>query len=123
MSAITTQDLPSAFAGKNHALLCRSYAKGRDWYDFLWYVNKMIVPNMALLHAALVQQGPWQDQTIELTPDWLLRELRTIIQQNPWPEIVQDVRRFLPASRQGQLDLWNAEFFLYHLDKLGETLS
>jgi len=38
-AAITTQDLGSGFATKSHALLCRGYTKGRDWYDFLWYVS------------------------------------------------------------------------------------
>ncbi len=32
------QDLPSNFALKLHALLCRPYVKGRDWFDFGWYV-------------------------------------------------------------------------------------
>jgi len=34
------QDLSSNFALKIHALLCRPYLKGRDWYDFNWYVKK-----------------------------------------------------------------------------------
>ncbi len=35
LSRVTVQDLPTLFAGKLHALLCREYLKGRDWYDFL----------------------------------------------------------------------------------------
>jgi len=35
-AAVRIFDLPSLFAGKIHALLCRSYLKGRDWYDFIW---------------------------------------------------------------------------------------
>jgi hypothetical protein len=38
--ALTVQDMPSLFAGKMHALLCREYVKGRDWYDFLWYTGR-----------------------------------------------------------------------------------
>src|SRR5580704_4723863 len=38
--SVQSQDLPSLFASKNHALLCRDYIKGRDWYDFSWYVAK-----------------------------------------------------------------------------------
>ncbi len=37
---ITTQTLSSGFGTKVHALLCRRYVKGRDWYDFLWYVAR-----------------------------------------------------------------------------------
>ncbi len=40
VSSVTVQDLPSLFAGKLHALLCREYAKGRDWYDFIWYTSR-----------------------------------------------------------------------------------
>lgn len=44
-SSIDVQDLPSNFANKSHALLCRKYEKGRDWYDFHWYVSKQVIPN------------------------------------------------------------------------------
>ena len=36
------QDLSSNFALKIHALLCRGFLKGRDWYDFSWYITKGI---------------------------------------------------------------------------------
>ena len=35
-------DLPSLFAGKLHAILYRDWksrVKGRDFYDFVWYVS------------------------------------------------------------------------------------
>ncbi len=35
---------PSNFALKIHALLCRGYLKGRDWYDFSWYVSNGVLP-------------------------------------------------------------------------------
>ena len=40
--SITAQDLPSLFASKLHAILCRPYVKGRDWFDFVWYVSKKL---------------------------------------------------------------------------------
>ncbi|MFH1416310.1 MAG: nucleotidyl transferase AbiEii/AbiGii toxin family protein [Elusimicrobiota bacterium] len=50
-------DLPSLFAGKVHALLCRKYTKGRDWYDLLWYLTnfKGLEPNVTMLNNALRQ--------------------------------------------------------------------
>jgi hypothetical protein len=33
-------DLPSLLAGKLHAAITRKYAKGRDWYDLLWYLSQ-----------------------------------------------------------------------------------
>ena len=58
-SSITTETLPTLFAGKSHALLCRKYEKGRDWYDFLWYLGNKIPVNYNRLRAAL-------DQTVSL---------------------------------------------------------
>src|SRR3546814_16786238 len=51
--------LPSNFALKIHALLCRGFLKGRDWFDFSWYVAKGVTLNLALLSNALIQAGLW----------------------------------------------------------------
>ena len=50
-------DLPSLLAGKLHAVLTRKYAKGRDWYDLVWYLSQRppVAPNLGLLQAALDQ--------------------------------------------------------------------
>jgi predicted nucleotidyltransferase component of viral defense system len=50
-------DLPSLLAGKLHAAITRKYAKGRDWYDLLWYLSQRppVQPNLPLLQNALDQ--------------------------------------------------------------------
>jgi hypothetical protein len=50
-------DLPSLLAGKLHAAIVRKYAKGRDWYDLLWYLSQRppVEPNLPLLQNALDQ--------------------------------------------------------------------
>ncbi len=50
-------DLPSLLAGKLHAVLTRPYAKGRDWYDLIWYLSQVppVAPNVPFLQAALNQ--------------------------------------------------------------------
>ncbi len=50
-------DLPSLLAGKLHAAITRTYAKGRDWYDLMWYFSQRppVVPNLPLLQNALDQ--------------------------------------------------------------------
>ena len=55
--AFRHHDLPSLMAGKVHALVARSYPKGRDWYDLLWYGSQSpsVEPNHRLLQAALDQ--------------------------------------------------------------------
>ena len=55
--ALQHYDRPSLMAGKLHALLCRDYTKGRDWYDLLWYRAGPypVEPNLPLLQNALDQ--------------------------------------------------------------------
>ena len=50
-------DMPSLLAGKLHAVLTRKYAKGRDWYDLVWYFSQRppVVPNLCLMQNALDQ--------------------------------------------------------------------
>ena len=50
-------DLPSLLAGKLHAAITRKYAKGRDWYDLVWYLSHRppVTPNLPLLQNALDQ--------------------------------------------------------------------
>ena len=50
-------DLPSLLAGKLHAAITRKYAKGRDWYDLMWYLSQRppVKPNRPLLQNALDQ--------------------------------------------------------------------
>lgn len=123
MSAITTQTLESSFASKSHALLCRSYSKGRDWYDFLWYVSKKTRPNYTLLGNALDQAGPWAGKRITASPEWFLEKLRQVINKTDWPQTAADVARFLPSNRQESLRLWSTNFFLYHVEQLSRNLA
>jgi hypothetical protein len=50
-------DLPSMMAGKLHAVHSRSYPKGRDWFDLLWYRGRRppVEPNLVFLQNALDQ--------------------------------------------------------------------
>jgi len=51
MFALRYYDLSSLMAGKIHALITRKYAKGRDWYDLIWYRGKRppVEPNLNFL--------------------------------------------------------------------------
>jgi predicted nucleotidyltransferase component of viral defense system len=112
------QDLSSNFAGKCHALLCRPYVKGRDWYDFLWYISQKVTPNFLFLSNAINQQGLWANQQLRVDPSWLIQALNEKMQMIDWQKAVQDVFSFLkPLDRQG-LTLWNITFFQDRLNKL-----
>jgi len=52
--------LPSLFAGKMHALLCRDWqsrVKGRDFYDYIWYLSKGVSLNLQHLISRMRQSG------------------------------------------------------------------
>lgn len=113
------QDLPSNFALKIHALLCRGFLKGRDWFDFSWYVAKSVAPNLPLLRTALVQAGPWAgNDHISVDMAWLNETLGRTIAKIDWKAAADDVRRFLRPAELKSLDLWSERFFLAKLDRL-----
>lgn len=123
VSAVAVQDKPSLFAGKLHALLCREYAKGRDWYDFIWYTSQDIGVNYAFLGSAINQLGQWKNQGIAVEKAWLVNELEKKIISLDWKQATEDVRRFVRANEQPALDLWSKELFLHQLDKLKQAIQ
>jgi len=95
-------DRASLLAGKLHALLERSYLKGRDVYDLLWYLSDpdWPLPNLALLNNALQQTG-WVGS--QPTADNWRDLVRDRLQTAAWDQVVADVRPFLELS--ANLDL------------------
>jgi predicted nucleotidyltransferase component of viral defense system len=123
VSSVVLQDLPSLFAGKLHALLCREYVKGRDWYDFIWYTGRSTGINQPLLASAIRQQGPWKDQDILVDKAWCVTELRRVIASIDWPKAAEDVRRFLRPNELPSLKHWSVELFLAQVEKMASTTS
>ena len=117
-SAVCVFDLPSLFAGKLHALLCREYLKGRDWYDFIWYTARKTPINHGLLSSALMQTGPWKGEQVRTDRDWCVAHLKAKIEATDWKHARLDVRRFVRPNELPSLDLWNRDFFLAQCDKL-----
>ena len=115
---VCAQDLPSNFALKLHALLCRPYLKGRDWFDFAWYCKQKVQPNLSHLGFAIEQTGPWAGQRVLVTPQWLNAALVTKIDTIDWRLAAQDVAPFLPAAEQISLTLWCNRFFADKVSKL-----
>jgi len=117
---VAHQDLSSNFALKIHALLCRGYIKGRDWYDFNWYITQGITPKLLLLQNALIQYGPWKDQDINIDREWLIDSLTKKITAINWKIAADDVKRFLKPVEQKSLKLWSKRFYINKLSKLRE---
>lgn len=105
------QDLSSNFSLKIHALFCRPYIKGRDWYDFNWYIKKGIKPNIPLLQSVLIQDGPWKGKDLKIDEEWVKEELLKKISSINWNEATVDVERFMNKTEKDSLRLWSERFF------------
>ncbi|MBN1424028.1 nucleotidyl transferase AbiEii/AbiGii toxin family protein [Candidatus Fermentibacteria bacterium] len=118
IASTTSHTLPSGFALKSHALLCRPYTKGRDWYDFLWCVSKRVRPDLGLLQNALEQEGPWAGTQVDITWEWYLATMRERIMNVDWDAARADVSRFIVQKEIASLALWGPELSIAHLDTL-----
>ena len=103
--------LPDLFAGKMHALLCRAWKqriKGRDWYDFIWYIQNKIPLNIQHLKSRLVQSGHWNASMVldESSLRTLFEERIAVVDFNIAQE---DVRPFIQNVQA--LSVWSGAFF------------
>jgi hypothetical protein len=83
-------DRASLLAGKLHAILQRPYAKGRDFYDLVWYLSDPAWPgpNLAMLNDALAQTG-WSGPA--LTEATWVDAVRARLGQVRWQTLAADV--------------------------------
>jgi len=121
--SVAVQDLPSNFALKLHALLCRPYTKGRDWYDLLWYIRNGTLPNMHLLQNALDQTKALADSDAEVNAEWLREVLIAKIQSLDWAEAIRDVEPFLNGMERRSLAVWGEPLFTERAQQLFEQLK
>ncbi len=108
---IRLYDLNSLFAGKIHALLCRGWSrvKGRDLYDYLFYLSRKAKINMPHLKAKLVDSGFIEEDTVltnELLETFLDRKFSSI----DYTLAKNDVKPFINDT--SVLDLWDSDLFI-----------
>lgn len=94
---INHYDLPSLFAGKLHAVLCRKYAKGRDYYDLIWYLSKKVKPNYRLLDQSILQTEHYDPK---LNPEKLITALKEKVLSIDLQKLKHDVRPFLENATE-----------------------
>lgn len=107
--------LPDLYAGKMHALVYRSWqtrVKGRDWYDFEWYVG-----NRVPLDFAHMQRRIREFNGIELTKEEFLTNLKHRLATTDIDSVKQDVLRFLDTTPR-TLDVWSNDYFLQLADRI-----
>ena len=115
---INMMTLPSLFAGKMHAILCRNWStrpKGRDWYDLVWYIAQGVPLDLTHLNARLQQNCSWlENQEIKLKNEidkaYLLELLELRIKDLDISMAKRDVVIFIADTRV--LDVWSQMFFL-----------
>lgn len=107
-------DMPSLFAGKIHAVLCRDYkhrVKGRDFYDYIWYLKKGCTVNVFHLKKRMEQSGKWNPEE-ELTMAKLKELLEKRFCTVDFASAKDDVSPFLSAVEKDGLELWDKDFFI-----------
>ena len=105
-------DLPSLFAGKLHAVICRSWKnriKGRDLYDYVFYISQNATINLPHLQARLEDSGVLEKGS-SLTLDKVRSMLCERFESIDYDQAKEDVTPFI--SDKSRLDLWSKEFFV-----------
>lgn len=107
---VRSMTLPNLYAGKMHALLFRSWktrVKGRDWFDFEWYVKNNTPLNLEHLTERMKESGNFEKDilTKEEFEELLLSKIDTLDVEQAINEVkpfVKDVRVF---------DFWSRDYF------------
>ena len=117
---VVVLDEPSLFAGKLHAILCRNYkntVKGRDYYDFLFYVQKRIKPNLIYLRNKLIETGK-----INALDHFDLNVLKSMLieqfEKVDFNQVKQDAMRFV--FKNEDLSYYTKDLFIQMVEKIIE---
>jgi predicted nucleotidyltransferase component of viral defense system len=106
--------LSDLFAGKMHALAFRNWktrVKGRDWYDFEWYV-RWRVP----LDFEHLQERIREFNGVEMTREDFMAVLKERLATTNIEDVKLDVRRFMLNPHE--LDIWSNDYFLQLADMI-----
>ena len=104
--------LPDLYAGKMHALIFRSWGnrvKGRDWYDFEWYVRKGVKLNFNHLRMRSLEFNG-----IDFTKDEFIKLLKQRLKDTDIELVKNDVRPYIMDLKD--LDIWSNDYFLQLAD-------
>ena len=100
--------LPDLFAGKMHALVYRAWknrVKGRDWYDFEWYVRN----GVALDFAHLAERCK-QFNNEDITPEQFRAKLIERLTTADIKQVKEDVLPFVRNPKE--FDIWSNDYFV-----------
>lgn len=100
--------LPDLYAGKMHALVFRNWKtrlKGRDWYDFEWYVR-----NDVPLDFLYLQERIKEFSGEEMSREKFMQLLNERLATADMKSVLEDVTRFV--RNPNELKIWSNDYFL-----------
>ena len=118
LASVNVLDIESLFSGKLHAILCRNYknrVKGRDFYDFIFYINKKIKPNLYYLKNKLIESNIL-DKDAVFTIDILKEMLVQRFNQVDFKQVRDDAQKFVLKNED--LSLYCKELFIDCVNKM-----
>ncbi len=102
---------PDLFAGKMHALLFRKWknrVKGRDWYDFEWYIKSKTPLNLEHFFERSIQNGDLQ-KNCNRNSVTFLSLLHDRIESVDFDNTKKDIQRFI--ENDDELKIWSENYF------------
>ncbi len=106
--------LPDLYAGKMHALLFRNWktrVKGRDWYDFEWYVRHNI--SLDFTH---LQVRTKEFNGMDMDKEAFTNMLKGRLASTNIDTVKRDILPFI--QNQKDLDIWSNDYFLQLADRV-----
>lgn len=106
--------LPDLFAGKMHALVYRAWknrVKGRDWYDFEWYVRHNVP--LGFMHLA---ERALQFNNEVLDEETFILRLKEKLASANMNQVKSDVLPFVRNPRE--LEIWSNDYFVQLADMI-----
>lgn len=106
--------LSDLFAGKMHALVYRAWknrVKGRDWYDFEWYVRN----NIPLGFSHLAERALQFNNEI-ITRETFIKKLKERFASANMNQVKSDVLPFIKNPKE--LDIWSNDYFIQLSDMI-----
>lgn len=110
--SVKLYDEASLFSGKIHAIICRSWksrVKGRDLYDYVFYLSKNTKFNLLHLREKLIE-SEFISRDIEITCDSVKEMLINRFNEIDYNAAKADVIPFIKDT--SVLDLWSKDFFI-----------
>ncbi|EMJ90314.1 nucleotidyl transferase AbiEii/AbiGii toxin family protein [Leptospira meyeri] len=109
---VTLFTKPCLFSGKIHAVLCRDWksrVKGRDFYDYVWYLKNNTSVDLDHLKARMMQSGHLQTKdkfSIPVLKQMLVERFKSV----SISQAKTDIQPFVSNAKE--LDVWSPEFFI-----------